>query len=332
MTPPAPDANSKNDASPRPDGFGALLRAAREARGLDRQDVADALRLSPRMVEAIESEDLAGLPPPLFIKGYLRSYAALVGLDETALVRDFESWVPTTDPLQMIPARKRSTTDLSDVGRGRQLASAILLLVVLGGVVFWWLQPAPTPTPVLAVEESDSIQDPAVTADPPSEGLAEAQAVSPAETPTDEQVVTGDARAPGETEPADAAPSSLPVIDLPQAAEPDSAPVTNAAQSTMAGKPDETLSEEGLQAQRTAVLKIRYQEDCWTEVRDARGRQLIYRLAKAGSEQEVSGDPPFAFYLGYAPGVAVEIDGQAVPITALVGNSTVARFKLERPQ
>lgn len=331
MTPPAPDANSKNDASPRPDGFGALLRAAREARGLDRQDVADALRLSPRMVEAIESEDLAGLPPPLFIKGYLRSYAALVGLDETALVRDFESWVPTTDPLQMIPARKRSTTDLSDVGRGRQLASAILLLVVLGAVVFWWLQPDPTPVPVLAVEESESMQDPAVTADPASEGLAEAQAISPTETPAAEQVATEDARAPGEAEPVETVPPSLPVIDSRQAAESDPAPVTDAAQSAVAGKPDDA-PDEGLPVQRTAVLKIRYQEDCWTEVRDARGRQLIYRLAKAGSEQEVSGDPPFAFYLGYAPGVAVEIDGQAVPITDLVGNSTVARFKLERPQ
>jgi cytoskeleton protein RodZ len=305
-----------------------LLRAAREARGLDRQDVADALRLSPRMVEAIEAEDLARLPPPLFIKGYLRSYATLVGLDETALVRDFESWVPTTDPFQMIPARKRGTTDLSDVGRGRQLASAILLLVVLGGVAFWWLQPAPTPTPLLAVEESESMQDPATTADSTSEGLAEAQAVSPPETPAAEQMLAGNARAPDEAEPIEAVPSSLTVSDPRQADEPDSAPVTDIPQSAGAGKPDDAPDE----AQRTAVLKLRYQEDCWTEVRDARGRQLIYRLAKAGSEQEVSGEPPFAFYLGYAPGVAVEIDGKAVPITDLVGNSTVARFKLERPR
>ena len=331
MTPSAPDADSRNPASPRPEGFGALLRAAREARGLDRQDVADALRLSPRMVEAIESEDLARLPPPLFIKGYLRSYATLVGLDETALVRDFESWVPTTDPLQMIPARKRGITDLSDVGRGRQLASAILLLVILGGVAFWWLQPAPTPTPFLAVEESESMQDPAMNADSTSEGLAEAQAVSPPETPAAEQMVTGNVRAQDEAEPIEAVPSSLAVSDPRQADEPDSVPVTDTAQSAVAGKPDDG-PDEGLQVQRTAVLKIRYQEDCWTEVRDARGRQLIYRLAKAGSEQEVSGDPPFAFYLGYAPGVSVEIDGQAVSISDLVGNSTVARFKLERPR
>lgn len=327
MTPSPPDANPKNDISPRPEGFGALLRAAREARGLDRQDVADALRFSPRMVEAIESEDLANLPPPLFVKGYLRSYAALLGLDETALVRDFESWVPTTDSLQMIPVRKRSTTDLSDVGRGRQLASAILVLVVLGAVVFWWLQPDPTPAPILAVEESQTMQG-AVTADPTSESLAEAQAIFPPQLPAAEQEPTGDVRAPGDTDPVETTSSSLPVSDLRQGAESDPAPVTDAAKSAVAGKPDEGPDE----AQRTAVLKIRYQEDCWTEVRDARGRQLIYRLAKAGSEQEVSGDPPFAFYLGYAPGVSVEIDGQAVSISDLVGNSTVARFKLERPQ
>lgn len=327
MTSPAPDANPRNHASARAEGFGAWLRAAREARGLDRQDVADALRLSPRMVEAIESEDLASLPPPLFIKGYLRSYAALVGLDEAGLVRDFEAWVPIADPLQMIPVRKRATTDLSDVGRGRQLASAILLLVVLGGVVFWWLQPAPTPAPGLVIEEPEALQDSAAAAASVPEDFADAQALSPLETPTDEPVVTEEARAPGEGEPMETVSSALPVIDSPQAAEPDPAPVTNANPSKVAGGPDATL-----ETQRMATLKIRYQEDCWTEVRDARGRQLIYRLAKAGSEQEVSGDPPFAFYLGYAPGVAVEIDGQAVPLGSLVGNSTVARFKLERPQ
>jgi cytoskeleton protein RodZ len=303
-----------------------LLRAAREARGLGRQSIADALRLSPRMVEAIESEDLNSLPPPLFIKGYLRSYAALVGLDETALMRDFESWVPTTDPLGIAAVRNRPTADLSDVGRGRQLASVILVLVVIGGVTFWWLRPVPTTQPIVSIEETQAVQDVATVMDPVPEGLPETQSSLEEASPDVPEAMAGDA-APAEDGASVGAipPVSTPALSAPQ----DPVPATAlAAPSAVAGKPDEAPQDQ----QGTAVLKIHYQQDCWTEVRDARGRQLIYRLAKAGSEQEVSGDPPFALYLGYAPGVEVTVDGRPVPIASIIGNSTVARFKLERPR
>ncbi|MES1993740.1 MAG: RodZ domain-containing protein [Pseudomonadota bacterium] len=325
----SPPTDVQTSGSPRPGGFGALLRAAREARGLGRQSIADALRLSPRMVEAIESEDLSSLPPPLFIKGYLRSYAALVGLDEAALTRDFESWVPTTDPLQVATVRNRPTADLSDVGRGRQLASAILLLAVIGGVTFWWLRPASTTQPVVSVEENQAIQDSATVPDPVPEGLPETQSSPEEALPDESQAMAEDASPSGDGASEEAVPLPPPPVATPaRSVQQDPVPATAlAAPPAVAGKPDETPQEQG-----TAVLKIRYQQDCWTEVRDARGRQLIYRLAKAGSEQEVSGDPPFALYLGYAPGVEVAIDGRPVPIAPIIGSSTVARFKLERPR
>ena len=58
---------------------GARLRAAREARGLSIEDVAERLRLNAALVLAMEEDRLALLGAPVFARGHLRNYAVLVG-------------------------------------------------------------------------------------------------------------------------------------------------------------------------------------------------------------------------------------------------------------
>ena len=66
--------------------IGQRLSRAREARKLGIEKVADALHLDVRTVKALERDDHAALPSPIFVKGYLRGYAALVGLPAEELV------------------------------------------------------------------------------------------------------------------------------------------------------------------------------------------------------------------------------------------------------
>lgn len=322
MTFSSPDAPS-NDKVAGSVGFGAILRAGREARGLDALHVADALRLSPRMVEAIEAEDLEHLPPPLFVKGYLRSYAALVEVDEVAVVQDFERRIPNRQSVQPLPPHRRPTIDLNDVKRGRQLASVILVLVVLGGATFWWMQPASDVDRVDSSGQADTVLGSV-------ESLEESPAVSSPLEPSVGESTTSSV---------DSLVDSLASPTAADAPQSESAGAVEVTQSTpippVVPPAPVTAPEESAPTEAevtTVLLKLRYQDDCWTEVRDARGRQLVYRLAKAGSEQEVSGTPPFSVYLGYAPGVSVEVDGKPVALSAIVGSSTVARFKLDRPQ
>ncbi len=71
-------------------GFtGALLRAVREARGLDLQDVADTTRISARYLEAIEADDHAALPSATFVRGYVREMARVLQLDDAAVVEGY---------------------------------------------------------------------------------------------------------------------------------------------------------------------------------------------------------------------------------------------------
>lgn len=65
---------------------GERLRAERERRGFSAQKVAEDLHIDVWVVEALESGRHASLGAPVYVKGHLRKYAMLLGLDAEALV------------------------------------------------------------------------------------------------------------------------------------------------------------------------------------------------------------------------------------------------------
>ncbi|GBD22398.1 hypothetical protein HRbin29_00028 [bacterium HR29] len=66
--------------------IGETLRAARERRGLSLSEASRLTRIAPRFLIALEEDDYAALPAPVYARGFLRSYAALLGLDPEPLV------------------------------------------------------------------------------------------------------------------------------------------------------------------------------------------------------------------------------------------------------
>src|SRR5512134_3225706 len=60
--------------------FGRWLARERELRGLGRDEVTRAMKLAPGTVEALESGEGSRMPPRAYAVGYLRAYAAEVGL------------------------------------------------------------------------------------------------------------------------------------------------------------------------------------------------------------------------------------------------------------
>ncbi|WP_242395308.1 helix-turn-helix domain-containing protein [Anaeromyxobacter oryzisoli] len=71
-------------------GFGRWLARERELRGLSRDEVARATKLGPGVVEALESGQEARMPPRAYVMGYLRAYAAALGLDADEVVLRYE--------------------------------------------------------------------------------------------------------------------------------------------------------------------------------------------------------------------------------------------------
>jgi len=88
MASPVP-ASTQSDSS-----FGARIRHAREARGVSLRQIADTTRISVGALEALERNDIARLPGGIFSRGFVRSYAAEVGMDPDQAVREFLSQFP----------------------------------------------------------------------------------------------------------------------------------------------------------------------------------------------------------------------------------------------
>ena len=74
--------------------LGRSLAEARKARGLSIAEVAQAIKFSPRQIEAIESDDFGKLPGATIVRGFIRSYAKLLRLDPTVLLTMFDRQVP----------------------------------------------------------------------------------------------------------------------------------------------------------------------------------------------------------------------------------------------
>jgi cytoskeleton protein RodZ len=116
--------------------IGTEFRAAREAKGLSLDTIAERTRVPARMLAAIERNDRPALPPHPFDRGFVRTYAVDVGLDPDRLVRDFFAQFPT------LPAAAATTTARHDEPwqvpsrwLGMAGAVAVLLIVVTAAVV-----------------------------------------------------------------------------------------------------------------------------------------------------------------------------------------------------
>ncbi len=86
--------------------FGRYLTRQRELRGLTREDVVRATKLSAQAVEALEADRPEALPGRAFAVGWIRSYAACIGLDPDETVLRFEESAGTEEPAEARPRRR----------------------------------------------------------------------------------------------------------------------------------------------------------------------------------------------------------------------------------
>lgn len=68
---------------------GVALKAERERRGLRIEDIANKLKISPRLLTALESGNHTALPHPAYVRGFVRSYASMLGISQD----EVQSWL-----------------------------------------------------------------------------------------------------------------------------------------------------------------------------------------------------------------------------------------------
>ena len=82
--------DSRTVSKSRRDGvtpLGGQLRAERERRGAGLEQVSEATKIRKTYLEALEAHDWKALPADVFTRGYVRTYAEYLGLDQEHLLK-----------------------------------------------------------------------------------------------------------------------------------------------------------------------------------------------------------------------------------------------------
>lgn len=112
---------------------GQQLRRAREAAGVTVDDVAHALHLERKVILDIEADDHPALGATVFLRGYLRSYARYLQLDEEEVLAGLQLAEPEPEEFRTHSARKEVKLGISLINF---LLWVMAGLVVLIGLVY----------------------------------------------------------------------------------------------------------------------------------------------------------------------------------------------------
>jgi cytoskeleton protein RodZ len=286
-----------SDATPGP---GAIVRAQRESRGLTQQDIADTLNLGVRVVADMETENWARLPAPAFTRGYLRAYAKLLDIDPDVVANAFDAAASRGEArsaalTSMQHSQRRGLADLSQKHPGAVLTSAVAGVVCAVAIVLWAVWPE--------VEKSEAV--------------AAKQPAGPAEA-----VLPKKAQPTATTEPTAAEPT--PSDAQPAAATAASAtPVAAAATPTVDPRhvPHDDGGAHRITSDGNDRLNFAFTDDCWVEIKDAKGSSVYSDLSKSGDALELIGRPPFHILLGNAPAVTLAFNGERVALSPHTRNN-----------
>lgn len=116
-------------------GLGLELKRGREAKGYTVERIADELHLRPSIVTAMEEENYELLPGDIFLKGYIRSYARLVGLSENDVVQLLDQHLSREADLE---AQTKHIKGKQKRKKHSKYALILLLIAIVSGVVFYF--------------------------------------------------------------------------------------------------------------------------------------------------------------------------------------------------
>lgn len=273
-------------------GPGVLLRNAREERGATIAEVAAALKMSSRQIQAIEEEEFFRLSGATFVRGFIRNYARLLQIDAAPILAALPEQAASTTAELKVPSEVHVKMPAFNrrQGKGLQIATFFALIVLgislllyfdvldLSGSIRPWIsagsQRVSTPTPPVIVQPTPSVTQAVPVSKPES-------VPQPARTEDSSDSVASTEQ-----------PQNVPVP---------------------------------LGMGRLVFI---FDANSWVDVRDASGRTIFSQMNAKGTTQVVDGKPPLQLVVGNASQVKVRYNDEPVDL----GPHTrvdVARFTLE---
>lgn len=311
------DENIVNDAAPAVAvvvaKMGAQLRAMREVKGLSVADVAAQIRLAPRQIEALEADDMANLPELPFVRGFVRSYAKLLGMDAQPLLATLPD--PYADSELHTPASVEVPFNVRQLSTQQSrvwlmAASGIAALAII--FALWNLvAPAPHSEEVATVVSEQVI----------------ALAI-PAESATASSVDAADALAAALVAPIAAQVKAPSAVSAVLAAKPVAKLV--AVSSVPALTPQARAVSAVPATNGMTQLRLTFAAESWVEISDMSGKLLSSGHHPAGSELNFKSPGPYQVVIGNASSVQLYRRGKLLDLTRSINKtSDVARLTVE---
>jgi helix-turn-helix protein/uncharacterized protein DUF4115 len=114
---------------------GKTLRAAREKRGAELAEVEATTRIRVRFLRAIEDEEWGALPGEAYIRGFIRTYAAHLGLDGERLAERHRNEVGAERPGERLLGVDPSQPRIPQPARRRVPSPRLVAILVSLGLV-----------------------------------------------------------------------------------------------------------------------------------------------------------------------------------------------------
>ena len=326
---------------------GARLRTLRIEGGFTVEQIASQLRLAPRQIIALESDDHAALPGIPIVRGFIRSYAKLLRTDPAPLLVGLGAELAFQHPLQpreglSAPFRHARVPSMTQRDKGTSARWLILSLVLLLATTVLWASGYLRDIPAFSQSLPSQLEEVLrlVESSPPA---ASAQGVEPEPSLQSELPASLAVAAMGQQDAG--IDDNHAVFGAASAFEPNVLPSIEQVQEVAAGAssaqptPPLAVAPTATSASTSGnagvvdsasknALVFRATGESWLEIRrGADGNVLLSRMVAAGESVTFNVAEPISIVIGNALGVKVTLRGAAVELKT--GSTNVARLNLK---
>ncbi len=299
------------------DGPGKRLRSIREQQQLDITKIAARLHLGVAQLKALEEDAYDRLPAPVFVRGYLRNYARILGESEDEILAAYAAINPGQgEPAKLIGKPPSTDTKISsDHGVVRMTTWMIVLLLVAAGALWshGYLQEA-------GRQIADKIESVSPAISTISKGGSEEQPqallvpfLQPSGNPSDKvaepaaiKVAVDQGKESSDLQQASPAPDSI-------------SPPTQQVEAE--NRPIAEVS--------AGSIIFEFKGNSWIQVKDAHGKVKLRGELAAGDRRRLHGEAPFDVTVGNVPAVNLMVDGMPLDLGPYTRHS-VAKFTLDQ--
>ncbi|OMO26938.1 cytoskeleton protein RodZ [Vibrio lentus] len=289
---------------------GTLLKNKRESLGLTQKQISDRLKLRVTLIQQIEENQFESDQVATFMRGYIRSYAKYVNLDEKVVLSALHHAGDAQHQEQEMLSFSRKTKTEKHNSRIMILTWSIFAVIAGISSLWWWQN-----------QQQDTLSQSLVNTES-SEELVVEESLDPELTSLEVIEAEQNTEISPVTENSD---DLLNVVSAAEASEnvEQVEETQDVAEVTPVAAESETVTPEPVANE----LVMQFSADCWIQVKDAAGKTLSTGIKKAGQTLNLSGTAPYKVILGAPEGVSMTFASEPVDLSGYTSGK-VARITL----